>query len=988
VRRPTALWSAFLLVATSLASLLVAVPAAWAASSVDRAEVCVASDGTFRFSVDFTATAVAEIVFRVNADDGPFPPVLERFAVNFDSETGTTSAAQPPEVETFLSPPFDRWVDGPVEDYTATSIGPDRWRVEGGLAPGTQPFTVGDTVWGVVVRAFDGDAVMQDLVVGPCAGSVFVVDNTGDTADFSPGDGLCDTGEDADNTCTLRAAIQEANAGVGADTIRFAFDGTAPHVITPTKDLPPLGYFTVVDATTEPDYLDTPVVELSGTAAGDAGSALSIVGPGVVVRGLSITGWPGNAISISSGGSDARVEFNHVGVNPSGSVAGPNGGQGISVFGEDGATIRDNLVSANTIGILLQGATNSTISGNTVGTDLAGNAAIPNGLFGITVEAGGEASSANTLIDGNLVSGNPGYGIGVAGGSTNTTITNNRVGTNQAGTAAVPNGTGVSLNGSGSFAEIGPGNLISGNRGNGISVSSPTAIDVFIEGNQIGTDAEGGALGNGGAGVSADGSDLWIGSVFANEIAFNTGAGISLSSNVASSLIRNNSIHDNGGLGIDYVEPAPLAPPTIDAVSTGDGDDMETGPFVDVTGTISQPLTDFTIAVFANSECDPSGFGEGERFLGAADVTNVDETTEFSVRVDAVLAPGEVVTALLSVPQGFTSEFSECVDEAVPVVVDTLEVTVNLAETGPGATSVNLIDIPIEAVFGAAQGSSASASPLGAVPLGAVDLGDSPLGAIPLGAVPLGAVPLGSVPLGAVTVDYPGGWSALLAGTPFDGRPLQTILLSEVTAYAADNPGSDLASVTIARVSLDATPLGAVSLLSLALGALPLGAVPLGAVGTGCDAATDQGFVCDPGTTTLLELELSGFDVAASPLGAVPLGAVPLGSVPLGAVRLDAVPLGAVPLGAVPLGAVDLAGTPLGAVPLGAVDLAGTPLGAVPLGAVGGCGLLSGFAFTCVSLGATGDTSLYELAVLLETAGSSLAASPLGAVPLGAVPLG
>ncbi|HEX9762568.1 MAG TPA: hypothetical protein VGA97_05645, partial [Acidimicrobiia bacterium] len=135
VKRSTALWSAFLLVATSLASQLVAIPAAWAAPSVDRAEVCVASDGTFRFSVDFTETAESVIIFRVNADDGPFTTDLERFAVNFDSETGATSAEQPPEVETFGVPPFDRWVDGPVEDYTATSIGLDRWRVEGGLAP-------------------------------------------------------------------------------------------------------------------------------------------------------------------------------------------------------------------------------------------------------------------------------------------------------------------------------------------------------------------------------------------------------------------------------------------------------------------------------------------------------------------------------------------------------------------------------------------------------------------------------------------------------------------------------------------------------------------------------------------------------------------------------------------------------------------------------------------------------------------------------------
>ncbi len=361
-------------------------------------------------------------------------------------------------------------------------------------------------------------------------------------------------------------------------------------------------------------------------------------------------------------------------------------------------------------------------------------------------------------------------------------------------------------------------------------------------------------------------------------------------------------------------------------------------------------------------------------------------------------------------PQGMG--FSVCVpaDDTAPIVVDTLEVSVDDPETGPGATSVNLVDIPIEAVFEATAASTA-ASPLGAVPLGAVDLAESPLGAVPLGAVPLGAVPLGAVPLGAVplgavAVDFPGGWSALLQGTPFEGRPLQTILLSEVITHIDDGLAVDpLASLTIAQVSLDATPLGAVSLLSLALGALPLGAVPLGAVGeTGCDAALDQGFDCDPGTTTLIELELAGFDVAASPLGAVPLGAVPLGAVPLGAVPLGAVPLGAVPLGAVPLGAVPLGAVPLGAVPaqsvplgavplgavplgavpLGAVTLEGTPLGAVPLSLIDGCDFLA-----CDDLGLSGDSSLHEAAEAWEAANSTtLAASPLGAVPLGAIPLG
>lgn len=44
----------------------------------------------------------------------------------------------------------------------------------------------------------------------------FTVNNTGDTVDAAPGNGLC---ADAGNACTLRAAIMEANALAGADTI-------------------------------------------------------------------------------------------------------------------------------------------------------------------------------------------------------------------------------------------------------------------------------------------------------------------------------------------------------------------------------------------------------------------------------------------------------------------------------------------------------------------------------------------------------------------------------------------------------------------------------------------------------------------------------------------------------------------------------------------------------------------------------------------------
>ena len=69
---------------------------------------------------------------------------------------------------------------------------------------------------------------------------IFVVDSTADAVDADPGDGECAT---TGGACTLRAAIQEANALSGTDTIEIpegtytltvADDGTAPEPPEPT----------------------------------------------------------------------------------------------------------------------------------------------------------------------------------------------------------------------------------------------------------------------------------------------------------------------------------------------------------------------------------------------------------------------------------------------------------------------------------------------------------------------------------------------------------------------------------------------------------------------------------------------------------------------------------------------------------------------------------------------------------------------------------
>src|SRR5438128_549402 len=59
-------------------------------------------------------------------------------------------------------------------------------------------------------------AAISLLVAVPARAALFIVNSTTDAVDVQPGNGSCAT---STGKCTLRAAIQEANALPGADTI-------------------------------------------------------------------------------------------------------------------------------------------------------------------------------------------------------------------------------------------------------------------------------------------------------------------------------------------------------------------------------------------------------------------------------------------------------------------------------------------------------------------------------------------------------------------------------------------------------------------------------------------------------------------------------------------------------------------------------------------------------------------------------------------------
>ena len=88
-------------------------------------------------------------------------------------------------------------------------------------------------LWGLLV------GVSAALWRAPAGALVFTVDSVADGADANTFDMTC---ADLAGQCTLRAAIQQANATMGRDTIAFAIpplDGSAK-ILGPHDPLPPL----------------------------------------------------------------------------------------------------------------------------------------------------------------------------------------------------------------------------------------------------------------------------------------------------------------------------------------------------------------------------------------------------------------------------------------------------------------------------------------------------------------------------------------------------------------------------------------------------------------------------------------------------------------------------------------------------------------------------------------------------------------------------
>src|SRR2546422_763729 len=183
------------------------------------------------------------------------------------------------------------------------------------------------------------------------AAATFTVNSSGDNPDAMPGDGVCNDGF---GNCTLRAAIMEANAVAGTDTINFDISG--PKTISPgSSALPAIVDTVIINGASQPGFSGTPIIELKG---GAGAALLTVAASNCTIRGLVINGKDGHAIALQ--GNNNKVVGNFLGTDLTGTAAGPGcAGAGVLIQGSGntvgGAAGGDgNIIAFNNAGVIVR----------------------------------------------------------------------------------------------------------------------------------------------------------------------------------------------------------------------------------------------------------------------------------------------------------------------------------------------------------------------------------------------------------------------------------------------------------------------------------------------------------------------------------------------------------------------------------------------------------------------------------------------------------
>ncbi|MFC1511417.1 right-handed parallel beta-helix repeat-containing protein, partial [Candidatus Margulisiibacteriota bacterium] len=490
---------------------------------------------------------------------------------------------------------------------------------------------------------------------------------------------------------SLRGAINYANEPGNEGTI-ITFEipegdktGTPAHwLIQPATPLPTIeNNGTVISGTTQPINVNgtdvqAPEIFIDGSALGAGDNGIDITSANNTIRNLVIGNVAsGAAINIRLAMAvDNSIYGCFLGLRPDGHTAAPNykgidQGQtaGRTIIGSSDPADR-NIISGNDRGIDLNRSSNNIISGNYIGTDASGLAAVPNTAFGFYLMTD---SNSNTIED-NVISGNTNVsGITIVYSDSNQ-IKGNLIGTDKDGAAVLANDLAIELNQSDSNViggeTMADGNIIAGSTGYGILLSGDRRTGVgsnnnIIQRNYIGTDTAGSAdFGNGDDGIyivtSSQNNVIGPENIIANNGTNTDQYGVYLNtSGVIGNTVTRNTMKANAGPGIKLDGEAndDINTPTLASAKV-----TETGVEVTVTLDRSGTLEFFLTGDAANSD------DEGKVFLQAFDEVVPGEET-FALAAQPDLVAGAKIVATLTDGSGNTSEFAQYVEVPFPPAV-------------------------------------------------------------------------------------------------------------------------------------------------------------------------------------------------------------------------------------------------------------------------------------------------------------------------------
>jgi CSLREA domain-containing protein len=464
--------------------------------------------------------------------------------------------------------------------------------------------------------------------------STYVVNDLGDASDQTAGDDVCAT---PGAVCTLRAAIEEANAHAGADVITFGVTGA----ITPGTLFAAITQQVDIDATTAPGYVGTPIVTISGGGSIATGLTFAAGSSSSQVQGLKIHGFTSAAVSIAS--ANVVVRRNYLGpigggvANQWGIVTLPSSAACTigGVVDGDG-----NVISGNSDSGLMIGGSDHTIADNFIGTNASGSAALANGQSGIYLDAVNVTIGVIGAGLENLIAGNTRFGVFQFGSSliSPTHIANNIIGLNPAANTAIPNGqAGIFIN-SGAVVIGSPagGNVISGNTECGIEIRGGVAT---VQNNIIGLDGTGQtAIGNVADGILVGAPSTIGGTAVAegNTISGNQRNGIGVVSAGGGSTIFGNTI----GLNVNRTIARGNAVHGIELNTTFGPDNVQIGTAAGGMNVISGNGQDGINGAATNSSISHNRIGTDG--TGSIDLGNAGDGIELviGVPITSNLIPG------------------------------------------------------------------------------------------------------------------------------------------------------------------------------------------------------------------------------------------------------------------------------------------------------------------------------------------------------------